>query len=575
MLELLTVNLSGKVKRAKLYGRDYLVAPMTMLVEGVLNGSEGPLFYPRQEIATNVDSWNNMPIVKGHPVSNEGKPVSARSPQILETFGMGIVFNADVINEVKLDAEAWYDEKRTMNMDPLVYSKILKNEPFELSTGLYTVNVPVTNAEEAVFNGKSYTAVARNYRPDHLASLGTKKGACSIKDGCGVLVNEDGQTVQNQLSHSTLRDLLRRSLRERYGSSIDIVDVYDNYVVYMMYASGDSYSSSGKYYKVGYQSSSKNGGSATISEAGAVQVIPEMMYKPVKNEESAKPWHSLLPLASLATNEAGEGPDGLTVNHCQCGGQCDSCKETKKKEQNALNPTGNQLVTNQENEDMAALSKDQRTEIIDRLITNEGVEGESPWTEEDRPALNVLSDIKLNAFDKQREKAAGVVENEDEDKEADRIARNAAAAAKAKVLEKKTKQKPTKNESDEEPVANQRPKRKTLDEFMDEAPDEVRSAVNNALKFEKDQKDTLIARIIKNENNQFTKVYLEKRELDELKGIAALATNGEDSHHVQNQSILVPNYAGVPGLTRNLGEDFGTEDSDMAPYGFDSVANDD
>ena len=38
-------NFVGATRKDTMAGRDYLVAPMVMMVEGVLNGSNGPLYY--------------------------------------------------------------------------------------------------------------------------------------------------------------------------------------------------------------------------------------------------------------------------------------------------------------------------------------------------------------------------------------------------------------------------------------------------------------------------------------------------------------------------------------------------
>ena len=53
----------------------------------------------------------------------------------------------------------------------------------EVSTGLFTENEEV----HGEFRGKPYIAVARNYRPDHLAWLPDQIGACSLAAGCGTL----------------------------------------------------------------------------------------------------------------------------------------------------------------------------------------------------------------------------------------------------------------------------------------------------------------------------------------------------------------------------------------------------
>jgi len=185
-METLSVNLAGKTRTETLHGREYLVVPMSLIVPGVLNGSKGPLFYPEDEIKKNPDNWNGMPIVVDHPTRN-GQPVSARSPEVLEQSQVGTVFNASVNG--KLTAEGWFDVERTETVDSRILNKLKREEPVELSTGLFTTNLPAE--PNAVFNNTTYTSIATNYRPDHLAVFVDKVGACSLNDGCGVLVNAD------------------------------------------------------------------------------------------------------------------------------------------------------------------------------------------------------------------------------------------------------------------------------------------------------------------------------------------------------------------------------------------------
>lgn len=178
-------NLSGEVRRAKMHGREYLVAPLSMIVPGVLPGSKGPLLYPEDEVSKNPGAWNGIPIVVNHPMK-DGMPVEARSPDILDKYQIGTVFNARYNG--KLVAEGWFDVDRTRKTNIGIYQRLVNNEPQELSTGLYTDNEPF----EGTWNGRDYKYIARNYRPDHLAILLTSRGACSIQDGCGVLINACG-----------------------------------------------------------------------------------------------------------------------------------------------------------------------------------------------------------------------------------------------------------------------------------------------------------------------------------------------------------------------------------------------
>lgn len=184
-MEHLTVNFTGKVRKASLGGRDYLVAPMTMLVEGVLDGSKGPLLYEEREITRDISMWNGMPIVVNHPYEN-GRHISARRPDILEKQGIGLVFNADY--QGKLIAEAWFDILAIERIEPSILEKLKTGERQELSTGLMTTDIAAPDG--VTFNGVSYTHKAVNLKADHLAVLVGSEGACSIKDGCGILVNK-------------------------------------------------------------------------------------------------------------------------------------------------------------------------------------------------------------------------------------------------------------------------------------------------------------------------------------------------------------------------------------------------
>jgi len=183
-MEAVVANLTGSIRRESRNGRNYVVAPMTLIVPGVLNGSDGPLYYPPEEILKNPTDWNGVPLVVYHPIRN-GVPTSARDPDIAEKQEIGRVYHAAIDDDGKLKAEGWFELDAVKRVDSRILSALEKGLPIELSTGLSVDKVP----GEGTHNGKNYTYIARNYRPDHLAILPDQKGACSVKDGCGVLVN--------------------------------------------------------------------------------------------------------------------------------------------------------------------------------------------------------------------------------------------------------------------------------------------------------------------------------------------------------------------------------------------------
>lgn len=278
-MERAVANISGLVRRAKLLGRDFLVAPMTMLVPGVLNGSMGPLYYPSESVSRDVDSWNHMPLTLGHP-SRDGQPVSARSPDILNEFGLGFVFGS-VFNS-ELSAEGWFDEELTKQKDKRIWTALNENKPIELSTGLFT---EVERAPDgAVHNTHPYTHVVRGMRPDHLAILPDAKGACSTSDGCGI--NNAGT---NEPSHEQLHRRLAELLEKRFGAGMMagmpghdamprawIVDVFDKEVVYEY---------GGKMWSLDYTSDLRTG-AVTLADGAPSEVRAVKSYKPVANAES-------------------------------------------------------------------------------------------------------------------------------------------------------------------------------------------------------------------------------------------------------------------------------------------------
>jgi hypothetical protein len=196
--QILVLNFGVKVtkaRRAIRNGREYLVAPATIIVPQVLEGSKGKLFYPAEECRNSTPDWNGMPLVLFHPLAGDGSNVSAHKsdgsldPNVWNNQGLGFIAESSMNG--KLGANAWFD--LALLRDPLrpyreereqIYHNLTNGIPTELSTGLYTDNeraLPGAN-----YKGQAFDYIARNYRPDHLAVLIGQIGACSVNDGCGI-----------------------------------------------------------------------------------------------------------------------------------------------------------------------------------------------------------------------------------------------------------------------------------------------------------------------------------------------------------------------------------------------------
>lgn len=185
----------GQIERVIENGRSYLVASATMIVPGVLAGSQGALLYPKSEVAHNPSKWNGIPLMENHPfdpVTNS--PLSAEDDGVWERQGLGEIRNT--VYKGKLKTSAYFDEKLTKAKSPKIYHNLINNIPIELSTGLFTTNIPAPPNSKDPETGRSYDYIATNYRPDHLAVLPNQTGACSIQDGCGILVNSKSTNKQ-------------------------------------------------------------------------------------------------------------------------------------------------------------------------------------------------------------------------------------------------------------------------------------------------------------------------------------------------------------------------------------------
>ena len=244
-LHKIVCNLSGITRYDTMEERKFLVAPMIMMVEGVHNGNGGPLYYPADELAKAPASWNMKPVVVAHPDAP-----TACDPIILTNRKVGVIMNTTYVDG-KLKAEAWLEVDRCAKVDDRIISSIENKEVMELSTGLFTDEFE----EAGNWNGENYTAVARNFKPDHLALLPDTKGACSVADGAGFMrVNEEGTKyevparfvkdfcgvvekagdmfagllVGNEMGH----DALRSTLSSLIGDDAWVEEVYEKFFIY-------------------------------------------------------------------------------------------------------------------------------------------------------------------------------------------------------------------------------------------------------------------------------------------------------------------------------------------------------
>lgn len=289
-------------RRTQFEGRDHLVAPVVILVEGVHHGSGGPLYYPASSLRASAQFWNGMPLPVNHPTDN-GNPISCNSPETTQAWSVGRLFNVvyEEQPQPRLRGEVWVDVNRAQLIAPQVLDALSRNTPLEVSTGLFSVDDQISGT----WNNEEYVAVVRDIRPDHLALLPGTTGACSIADGCGVRNNKEGGTMKNNEEKGFFQNLLakaNRAVQTLLGNEMSLDDrtsavyravyrmdgptadnyvqsIYEDTVVYECRPGPQSSSSTTpKLYRRSY----------TIDEAGVVtlgddmqEVRKELTYVPV------------------------------------------------------------------------------------------------------------------------------------------------------------------------------------------------------------------------------------------------------------------------------------------------------
>lgn len=178
---------AGNSREETLQGRSYYVVPVIAMVEGVRFGAnqEGPELGLATEFGDVPIVWAYKPLVLNHPQDEDGTFVSANSPNILESYQFGWTMNPEV-KDSKLHMEAWIDVARVEELGgefETTLQRIKDQETVEVSVGFFSD----IQKQKGKYKGQTYNAIWRNIKPDHLAVLSEGiLGACSVADGCGV-----------------------------------------------------------------------------------------------------------------------------------------------------------------------------------------------------------------------------------------------------------------------------------------------------------------------------------------------------------------------------------------------------
>jgi Uncharacterized protein conserved in bacteria (DUF2213) len=534
-----TTNVKPLIRQDQMEGKDWVVVPTQMITEGVHNGSDGPIFYPADELSKLPAVWNHKPVVVYHPVVN-GVSVSACEPNQITTRKVGVLMNTKWDGETKkLGTETWLDPARMNIVDTRIAEAITKNEMMEVSTGLFMD----LERKEGEWNGEKYIGIAHNMQPDHLALLPDLKGACSIEDGAGFLrVNEARRKlVINMLSHDEIRRGLNCILWTKNDNAwIDMI--YNDYFIYEI---------EGKLYKQNYL---KN------DEGVQLDGLPKLVEKKVDYVEVT----SMTENAVWTTAYKNELPDSAFL-YVEPGGKKDNSGKTvprskrhfpfkdkngkvdlphvhnalsqipksnvpadvKKRcisrAQSILKKMGGKPTSNLKGYEMT------KNEIVDALIENE----KTSWTEEHRETLMDLDDGILtnmhNDLVELTKEIAKATENKEEKKEIPAVT----------------------NEKKETMKNAETPKPKTMEQYISEAPPEIQEALRMSVNVMNNEKARLIETIMANERCTFTKEYLETLKPDVLGAMAKLAVVETTTN--DNQRII-PIFSGQQDVSVNGGK---------------------
>ena len=185
------------IRETTMDGRRYIIVPIVSLVQGVHNG----IRHTPEEMARFVSAWNGIPIIIDHVYDGE-TPVSANTPEAISNQGVGQLFGTsfDAENN-RLMHQAWIEVDKIQRVSPVALSAIKARRHLEVSIGTFGEYDGIPGE----WNGEAYRTSIRAYRPDHLALLPGKEGACNWTDGCGVRANsEEGKMSDKVLSVNVL-----------------------------------------------------------------------------------------------------------------------------------------------------------------------------------------------------------------------------------------------------------------------------------------------------------------------------------------------------------------------------------
>jgi hypothetical protein len=515
--EKITFNVGPSIRHQLLDGKQYSVCPMVMITEGVHAGSNGPLYYPAEELAKTPAVWNHKPIVVYHPTMN-GEAISACEPTVISRRKVGMIFNTKYVSgragqPGKLKAEAWLEMDRLGKVDPRVAEAVQNGAMMEVSTGLFTDNEPTTGA----WKTKPYSYIARNYRPDHLAILPDEKGACSIKDGAGLMRNA-------QMSHDELRDKLRTAITKKTTGLPKLPGSGDlsNPYVQDVFGTFAVYSHQNQLYSQGY----------AIDDPGNVSL-------------KGAP-------AKVTRKQTYVDSTGATLN---TEGERNMPRMTKSVlDQEQMIDA---LITNEEfGEDDRDALRELSLDGVGKIAVNAGIvhkDGQDYIDSQGDDNGETVKDGAGQVAPKKMGSKSGATKNKGNGKkkpEAEDEAEGGGADAAGA-------------QPNGSGVRNQA---MTLNEYIENAPEELRDVLSSGVRQLQQTKQQLVKSITANKANRFAEKYLLTKNVEELQAIAALAAPAKPSQ--RESAFIGNNFLGLGEVNDQPQEDAEVEPLSRPTFNF-------
>ena len=521
-------------------GRRHVVVPMVPLRVGVHQGVTADMepgaatYYPETSLRASTPRLEGIPVTVMHPAA-EGQLVSAHSPQG-QSFVVGWVTTPRFVNGHPY-AEAVIDYERLSSSSPQTLEMLQTGSPMDVSVG-----ISGAQAQEAsgLWNGETYNEVLSDIEFDHVALLPGRRGACSWADGCGVRVNVCGCTDQQETSEHkeeptmNLKTILTTLLRRPSEPSAPTAPVNplaalaDRIIADM----DNDFAATDRDFLLG------------LSEKQLVWLANEVSLSDIERQLSIfvnsldtpqyiNYYRDAYPQAGyfIYETQVRNAMTGVTTARQLYKRTFEVAAETGKvtiaddaqavTEQRTYVPVAPSTANTQPcqtNEGNGSMSKDQ---IIANLIACD----RTPFSEANRPALSTLDESTLKLLHADNFKG--------------KVEAPPAAPPVAPTV------------ANAQPPAPEAPKAKTVQEYLDAAPPEIRDVLGEAYADREASKANLIEQLVANKA-PFTKEELQAKNLPELRKLGLMA-----------KIDVAPDYSGnggTPTVDRaNVGE-FGVPD---------------